>query len=115
MMVLFDIIKHLFLFAQAWRGFAPVQTKAHCIFLCLMMKTMWRRERKMASAMGVTSVCLYHHIISVTNSRVVVVVDHRSQLVVTRLLISPMILLTLPVHPEVHCHPLVLLILGNSK
>jgi hypothetical protein len=68
----------------------------------------------MPSVMGVTFVCLYHHIISVTNSRTVVM-GHHLQLLVVRLLISLMIPSTLLLHPEVHCHPLVLPVQGNSK
>lgn len=100
-----------FLFAQAWRGSVPVQTKARYISLCLMMTTVWRRGRKIASVMQMTSA--YHlHIVSVTSSKVVVL-DHHSQLVVMKLLILPMIPLTLLAHPEVLFCPLALLIQGN--
>jgi hypothetical protein len=59
-----------------------------------MMTTAWRRGKRIASAMGMTSVYQYLHIISITNNRVIVL-DHHSQLVVMKLLILPMIPLAL--------------------
>jgi hypothetical protein len=79
-----------------------------------MMKAMWMRGKKIASAMGVTPVYQCLHLISLTSSRVGVL-DHPSHPVVMKLLISRMIHITLMVDPEVLFCLLALLIQGNYR